>query len=218
MKDSKFIELLNLYIDHQISAADAALLEAEIQQKPERRKIYREYCQMQKACGILAENFRSEGAAGGKVVEMAPAPRRMTMATYAMGFAAAAACIALVVVKRPIAESSPIATATDSIAQAVSTSTENATVAAVAPTPDKSRPVLHPAFPGVVRDDAVVDEAVAVADHVPLDWMNQVQFQRVTADHLRFDTTPEMQTQDLTLRSTRPYQGQVETTAFIFAK
>jgi len=219
MKDSKFIELLNLYIDHQISPADAALLEAEIQQKPERRKIYREYCQMQKACGILAENFRSDGLAVGKVVDTPRSSRRMTIATYAMGFAAAAACVALVIVKRPFTDFSAAPALSISSAQAGSASEEIASsVAATRPAMESTRPALQPAYPGVARDDAEVGTTVAVADHVPLDWMHQVQFQRVTADNLRFDMTPEIQTQDLTLRSVRPYQGQVETTAFIFAK
>ena len=47
MKDSEFIELLNLYLDHEISVADAARLEAEVQGSPARRRVYREYCQMQ---------------------------------------------------------------------------------------------------------------------------------------------------------------------------
>ena len=94
MKNAKFIELLNLYVDRQISPADAALLEAEIQQNPERRKVYREYCQMQKACSILTENFRTETPVE-KRVTVDTSPRRFTFVTYAMGFAAAAACVAL---------------------------------------------------------------------------------------------------------------------------
>ncbi len=69
MKNSTFIELLNLYVDRQISPADAALLEAEIQQNPQRRKIYREYCQMQKACAILSENFRTDAPVVEKLVK-----------------------------------------------------------------------------------------------------------------------------------------------------
>ena len=39
MNDSEYIELLNLYLDHEISAADAARLEAEVQSNPARRRI-----------------------------------------------------------------------------------------------------------------------------------------------------------------------------------
>ena len=36
MKDNEFIELLNLYLDHEISQEDAARLEAEVQRNPAR--------------------------------------------------------------------------------------------------------------------------------------------------------------------------------------
>ena len=60
MKDSEFIELLNLYLDHEITAADAARLEAEVQASPERRRVYQQYCRMQKACTMLAKDFVDE--------------------------------------------------------------------------------------------------------------------------------------------------------------
>ena len=50
MKDSEFLELLNLYLDHEITPADAARLEAEVRADPERRRTYLQYCRMQKAC------------------------------------------------------------------------------------------------------------------------------------------------------------------------
>lgn len=219
MKESKFIELLNLYVDHQISPADAALLEAEIQKRPERRKIYREYCQMQKACMTLAENFRSEAPVGGKVFETyAEEPRRMAFITYAMGFAAAAACIALVVVKRPIMQPERVTSPQVAVAPVSTASAEPESVAVTLPAVDKSRPALHSVFPGLVRRQSSADTAVATAEHPGLEWMNQVQLQRVTAEDLWFTTRPAIQSHDLMLRSAKPSQGQVETTAFIFAK
>jgi hypothetical protein len=62
MKDSEFIELLNLYLDHEISADNAARLEAEVQGNPERRRVYRQYCRMQKACTLLANDFNGQEA------------------------------------------------------------------------------------------------------------------------------------------------------------
>ncbi|MBI5688458.1 MAG: zf-HC2 domain-containing protein [Verrucomicrobia bacterium] len=67
MKDAEFLELLNLYLDHEISPADAARLEQEVQANPARRALYREYCQMQKACGVLAAEFA--GGSGAEVSE-----------------------------------------------------------------------------------------------------------------------------------------------------
>ncbi|MEO6005494.1 MAG: hypothetical protein ABIZ04_10900 [Opitutus sp.] len=219
MKESKFIELLNLYVDQQISPADAALLEAEIQKRPDRRKIYREYCQMQKACVLLTENFRSEAPAGGKVVESYPEPRRMALITYAMGFAAAAACIALVVVKRPLANSRPAAQSVVAVAPQPATAVPVASdaVAVAIPAVDTTRAVMHPAFPGMVRQQGAAN-TVAASTRVGFEWMNQVQLERVRADDLWFTTSSSIQAQDLTLRSSPVSQGRVESTAFIFAK
>jgi hypothetical protein len=62
MKDSEFIELLNLYVDHELSAADSARLEAEVANDSARRKTYREYCMMHKACDVLAAAYRDPQA------------------------------------------------------------------------------------------------------------------------------------------------------------
>jgi hypothetical protein len=193
------------------------LLEAEIQKNPERRRVYREYCQMQKACVILAENFKSEPPAGEKLIEMSQGSRRMAFATYAMGLAAAAACVALVVVNRPVLLQAIDASPTVATAE-TRLPAEEVAVAVTETTAAEARTVLHPAFPGVVKDDAPASEAVATADHVPLDWMHQVRLESVAAENLWFETRPAIQAHDLTLRSARPSEAQVETTAFIFAK
>jgi hypothetical protein len=39
MKDNRFIELLNLYIDRQITAEETAELESEIQNSPQRQAV-----------------------------------------------------------------------------------------------------------------------------------------------------------------------------------
>lgn len=78
MNDSEFIELLNLYLDHEITPADAARLEAEVRGNPERRRTYLEYCRMQKACALLAADFAADR----------PAVRRESVAA---GFSWAAA-------------------------------------------------------------------------------------------------------------------------------
>jgi hypothetical protein len=108
MKDSEFIELLNLYLDHEISASDAARLEAAVQSNPERQRVYRQYCKMQKACKVLAADFATasdgnETAHEKKVVAFNPhvTPRPARNARYVFGsLAAAAACVALVFVGR----------------------------------------------------------------------------------------------------------------------
>ena len=59
MKDHRFIELVNLYIDRQISAEETAELEAEIQASPQRRAVYRQYCQLHSATKQVYESFRA---------------------------------------------------------------------------------------------------------------------------------------------------------------
>lgn len=102
MKDAEFIELLNLYLDHEISGPDAARLEAEVQRDPARRRIYQDYCRMQKACRMLAEDFHREPVAvpSPKVIDFNAARRRTgTGKAYLTGaFAAVAASVAIVLV------------------------------------------------------------------------------------------------------------------------
>jgi Putative zinc-finger len=57
MNDREFIELLNLYIDREISPEDALRLEAEVMTRPDRREVYTQYCKMQKACSLVSADF-----------------------------------------------------------------------------------------------------------------------------------------------------------------
>jgi hypothetical protein len=112
MNDTEFIELLNLYLDHEISTADAARLESEVQTNIERRRIYQQYCRMQKACKLAAADFQSEpvvsaaASSDRKVVAFNPAiaaasRRKRTGSLFTMGtFAALAACAAIVFIGR----------------------------------------------------------------------------------------------------------------------
>ena len=59
MNDRRFTELLNLYLDHQITAAEAAELEAAVHSSPARRRTYEEYCVLQRACSQLGSNARA---------------------------------------------------------------------------------------------------------------------------------------------------------------
>jgi len=112
MKDSKFIELLNLYVDQQIDPADAAKLEGEILRHPARRRTYRQYCRMHRGCAMLQEQSRPEAGLGEKftaavavadekVIEFPASGPNYAKRFYFTGLLAAAACIAFVVVSRP---------------------------------------------------------------------------------------------------------------------
>ena len=102
MKDNRFIELVNLYIDRQITGEEMETLEAEMQANPRRRAIYRQYCQMHRATTLVYESFRSEDSeqpvekigAEAKIARFEPHyGRRKHWTYYATGLAAA--CVAL---------------------------------------------------------------------------------------------------------------------------
>ena len=107
MKDNRFIELVNLYIDRQITAAETTELEAEMQAHPRRRAVYRQYCQMHRATILVYESFRThtgdqqpEVAVGRPTIarfESQPRHRRVRWTYYAGGLAAA--CLALVLIR-----------------------------------------------------------------------------------------------------------------------
>jgi hypothetical protein len=104
MKDHRFIELVNLYIDRQISAAETAELEAEIQASPQRRAVYRQYCQLHSATKQVYENFRANaepqaGAPAGRVITGDFARRSRSNWIHYAGGIAAAACLAVVFVR-----------------------------------------------------------------------------------------------------------------------
>lgn len=60
MNQDRFIELLNLYVDNEISTQEALELEMEIQSDASRRQVYEQYCRMQRASVLLFENARSQ--------------------------------------------------------------------------------------------------------------------------------------------------------------
>ena len=116
MKDNRFIELLNLYIDRQITAEETAELETEIQNSPQRQAVYRQYCQIHTATKQVYASFRASsteqpaaesGPAG--VIELFESRRRRTNWVHYVGGLTAAACLALVFVK--ISATAPVESA-----------------------------------------------------------------------------------------------------------
>lgn len=132
MKDQEFIELLNLYLDHEISVEDAARLEAEVQRHPGRYRVYREYCQMHKACTLLSPAH----AAGVPAVAAFESRSRRWVNPFALGgLMAAAAAVAFVFLNQG-PSASPIAnggaTVADNSTMAAPVATEQP-AAAVSP-------------------------------------------------------------------------------------
>lgn len=105
MKDTRFTELINLYIDRQITAAEAAELEEEIRDNPARRQAYVEYCRLHRATRLVYESFRSNAGRGQPAVrgyariekfEQARRGRRYGWLYAVGGAAAAVACLSVV--------------------------------------------------------------------------------------------------------------------------
>lgn len=135
MKDHRFIELVNLYIDRQISAAETAELEAEIQASPQRRAVYRQYCQLHSATKQVYESFRTSAepqtrVPAGRVINADFSRRPRANWIHYAGGLAAAACLAVVFVRY----NSGSAPATNELAQAATTpAVQVATVTPPAP-------------------------------------------------------------------------------------
>src|SRR5471032_2854782 len=92
MNDREFIELLNLYLDREISAVDALRLESEVVADPKRREVYDQYCRMQKACTMLSlEQVEASDLADRNIVNF-PSRSGWSLGPTALGLAAALAC------------------------------------------------------------------------------------------------------------------------------
>lgn len=106
MKDTRFIELVNLYIDRQLSPEEAAEFELEIRTNPHRRQVYRQYCRMHRATTLVYESFSAhagqrDGTPDGQPATIARLENhrhRRALWSYAAAALTAAACLTFVVV------------------------------------------------------------------------------------------------------------------------
>jgi hypothetical protein len=201
MKDNEFMELLNLYLDHEISEADAARLEAEVQRTPARYQVYREYCRMHKACGLLSP------AAIGEV-PAAPAidvrPRRWVNAlALGGGLIAAAACVTFLFLSRaptmtPASEGAAMAAKTPDVA---TPARSDAVAASNASPVSEDRAQLVSV--SLDRSDFQAPLAIqtlrwnandlVTAPNARLKWLEKLELTAlppVPADSLRFDVRP----------------------------
>lgn len=232
MKESKFIELLNLYVDHEINAEEAAALEAEIQQNPHRRAVYLQYCRIQKSCTVLADQFRTE--APQPVIASARSRRAAPAWAYAGGLVAAAACAALVIATNwPGSAATPAQGFTAPNANPVAAATRVAPPVAVAAVPPSapapaSAPTTRMDFQPVLVSHtlhfaslaAETDNTLLTAqDQAKLDWLQNVQLSplRVPAENLRFDARATTPTDNRVYAGRKPI-GTAEMTAFQFQR
>lgn len=211
MKDSEFLELLNLYLDHEISAEDAARIEAEVQRNPARRRIYQQYCRVQKACTLLAKDYVGQSVTSGssherKIVTFEPS-RSWGFGVYAGGLAVAAACVALVLVSRSNLQSPNLAVPNSSVAASPAPATselpamgqsgalvDDAT-RSIARSVPATAPAVSPAV-SLANDNAaaVLTNGQPQTIDAQFAWLKDMQFapiQRTPANQLRFDSKTE---------------------------
>jgi hypothetical protein len=237
MKDSEFLELLNLYLDHEITAADAARLEAEVQANPQRRDVYQDYCRMQKACTLLAKDFVDQPAER-KVVGFETRRSAWTPGFFATGgLAIAAACVALVMINRsPTAASGTDTPTTVAVAPAQPAERAPAAVAATAPAPTtlitrtvtttpvrRSDATAVPLMLAGVKPnsgDAVLAATQQTAQ-AQFEWMRNVQLapiQQLPLTELRLDARSPLQSASRTYSSQPSADNSVHMAAFRFQK
>jgi len=243
MKESKFVELLNLYIDQEISPSEADLLEKEIQRDPARRRVYLQYCRMHRASAVLFASFRSENVpAGSKLAEAARAadekvvafptlsPHRSARWVYAAGLVAAA-CVAFVFVRRSAVDQTRPGGSTQLTQNvAVPVQPVAAQPAAVAPETyvpagaPMTRREFTPVF--VARSLATPEmtpnaAALLATNRATLDWIHQIRLtpvQNLALENLVFQTQPALPQDQRIYRSTLPVQGNAEKASFEFQR
>ncbi|MEO7415393.1 MAG: hypothetical protein ABIZ81_18765 [Opitutaceae bacterium] len=199
MKDNEFIELLNLYLDHEISQPDAARLEAEVQRHPGRYRVYREYCQMHKACALLSPSHAGEAPAAATFD--AP-PRSWTNPFVLGGLMAAAACAAFIFLNRaptllpgstgPTISDTASLPAHSSVKQPATTQSarnigQTVTVA-ISPVRSDYRPTLATQ---TLRWNANELSSAPIMSDARFNWIETIQLTsvpQVPADSLRFET------------------------------
>jgi hypothetical protein len=200
MKDTKFIELLNLYVDQQIDPADAALLEEEILRNPARRRTYQQYCRMHRACALLQEQSRPSAEAGEKfcaavaaadeqVVEF-PAPQPKFAKRMYFGGLAAAACVAFVFVTQTWKSQVAVVKVAPTGEQVVQIVPAPAVRAPVALRANGFQPMLvSHSYQRLNNNASTATNPAAVRPS--LDWMAQVQLaplpSALTAEELTFE-------------------------------
>jgi anti-sigma factor RsiW len=246
MNEPRFIELLNLYVDQQLSPQEAAELESEIQGNPARRRTYQQYCRMQKACAQLFEHERTSAPASTALAQaMAAAdrkiiafPERETRRTlWPIGFSvaavAAAACVAFVVVLKtsPGGANGTASTANEvaatqrmheSSVAAVSTVMAEATKpdVALAANDDLKRVfTVQPLVSAADKSEGLF--ITAAKDSRLLDWTRDVQLKplrKVSVEEFVFDGRAKPEKAVATQLSTGSEESAQEAAAFTFTK
>jgi len=213
VKESRFIELLNLYIDQQITPVEAAELEEDILANPRHRRTYQQYCRMHRACTLVFAS--AEGDAAGAAGPFEPVARRSAWKYYAGGLAAAA-CIGFVAVQvfvRPgrMAPRPDLAAVPAAPAPVRPAAVQPAAVRAASPWRMDA-----PAMAAVYRPSppltAVTISTVGVPDRIASDPL------RPSIEDFVFEQAPAVPGSTSTFRNRPPNGRETEMTAFQFQR
>jgi hypothetical protein len=189
MNDRRFTELLNLYLDHQITAVEAAELEAAVHSSPARRRIYEEYCMLQRGCSQLGSNARACAPIAPRfarsvqdVERKITAPRRQHVwyplqigGLAALGMAAGFALV-ITLNQAPQSDISPVAR------NQTASSVHSAPVVVAVGSPRQPGVVVvnpftvHPSLRaiGLAAAQSADDSQVAGPDREAVEWMQRV--------------------------------------------
>lgn len=229
MKDARFIELVNLYIDRQIAPDEAAELELEIQTNPRRRQVYLEYCRMHRATKLVYESFRAHSEQTGQPARQ-PASiahiqgrirQRRLRWVYATSGLAAAACIAFVAAFRSDFGGSENSTVqTLAAAKTTPAAPAVATAAQPAPAAESARhlDLANPAFAS--HDYASLLASIREGEERLLSLQNGTDPVRLNSlfDDGVFDERNGLQNRANNLQSRKNPRLQTEFTAFQFQR
>jgi hypothetical protein len=226
MKESRFIELINLYIDRQIGPEEAAELETEIARSPAHRRTYLQYCRMHRACTLLFEDFQAPATAltqalseaEGKVTAFPGRGYRLARIALGMGLAAAA-CAAFVLVHHPASISTPEAKSSVNEVAQVNVPAESFHAAALAA---GARPAEFQTVLAAHKFSLASDQAAIDARRAAFDWMKQIDLSPMSTggnSGTVFGPQPEIQSSDLRFQRDRhDDHPAAELTAFEFEK
>jgi hypothetical protein len=223
MKESRFIELINLYIDRQIGPEEAAELEAEIARSPAHRRTYLQYCRMHRACTLLFENFHAPATslnqalsqAESKVTAFPSRGYRLVRISLGTGLAAAA-CAAFMLVNHPASTPAPAAKPSVNEVAQVNVPPESFHIAAVA------RPAEFKTVMAANKFSLANNPAANDAERAAFDWMRQIELSPMPAvnnnDNI-FVPQTEASSSDLRFSRVRnPDQPAAEMMAFEFQR
>ena len=238
MNDRRFLELLNLYLDHQIGPDEANELDAAVHSSPERRRTYEEYCQLQRGCCQLGNTARLSAPAAPRfsrslrdAERKISAPPRRAIAWYPLQIGAFASVAVAVGFTLVVFSSRSQQTVNEPVRLTRALNIAQPTVVTLAPAvtsaPSRSAtgtPIpVHPALAALslaANLDAVEIETPA-PDREALAWMqrvDQLSLQALVVDEQAFASRTMVAPEVQALRRPRYQQPAVQFTGFQFQR